>query len=351
MLQGLNIHDAALGLLGCLHCCHLEHVSVFLQKFIGHVSDRTLSLHGLLGMGDAQGQNHLTLPQRNRIHQRGLNLFGHQGVIVLDHADLGTHLNGDLPGQLQVKEFLLKAVAHGSVVIGLLSILRQSGRIGLVIKVLQGGGPFFRQLLLTGQNVHGQLFEIVQVLVVHLVQQGDILQQNHLMVFQLTGNLVHIGFRLVIAGAHGLEIGGCLLEYAAQALLLFRRREALEFRHQRRDHIAQFTHVLGPDGVEGSTGEIRNILLGRCAVLQHKTCIGQVDLLCKIQYDLLFSRCQGGHVRSGFGGRFFHLRHYQFHFRGSSQIGGQGQFGNLFIHCNLSFIIIVSFVWFWAAGA
>ena len=80
--QRLDIDHAALGLPGRLDGAHLEGLGVFLEQVVGHIGDGALSLHGLLGVGQTQCQHHLVLPQRDGVHDGGLDLFGHHGVVV-----------------------------------------------------------------------------------------------------------------------------------------------------------------------------------------------------------------------------------------------------------------------------
>ena len=67
-----------------------------------------------------QAQHHLALPQGDGVHQGGLDLLQHQGVVVLEQTGLGAHLDGDHPGELQVVDLLLKPAAQvGEGVVGL----------------------------------------------------------------------------------------------------------------------------------------------------------------------------------------------------------------------------------------
>ena len=68
-------------------------------------------LHGLLAVGQTQCQHHLVLPQRDGVDDGGLDLFRHHGVVVLQKADLGAHLQADVAGELQIVELFLKPLA------------------------------------------------------------------------------------------------------------------------------------------------------------------------------------------------------------------------------------------------
>ena len=101
----------------------MQLLRVVLKKSVGHIVDLPLGLGGFRGVGNAQGQNHLIFPQRDGVDQGGLDFLHHDGVVVLDHADLGSRLDGDGPSQLQVVDFLLKPVALFGKIPGGLSIL------------------------------------------------------------------------------------------------------------------------------------------------------------------------------------------------------------------------------------
>ena len=60
-------------------------------------------------------------------------------------------------------------------IFGGLGILRQSRSLGFGRKLRQLLLPHLFQLLLPCQNIHGQFLKVNQVLVIHLVQNGDIL--------------------------------------------------------------------------------------------------------------------------------------------------------------------------------
>ena len=136
------------GLLGNIDGALLEGSGVLAQQLVGGVGDGALGLHGLLAVGDAQGQDHLVFPQGDGVDDGGLDLLGHHRVIALDQADLRAHLDGDVAGQLQVVQLLLKAVTQVGQVAGSLSILGQLGALGFLLRSLQVGIAHLLQLLL-----------------------------------------------------------------------------------------------------------------------------------------------------------------------------------------------------------
>ena len=176
-----------------------------LQELVGHLGDGVLGGSGLTAVLHAQGQHHLALPQGNGVHQGGLDLLNHLGVVVLQQAGLGPHLHGHHAGQLQVVELLFKAVAQVHQVVVCLGVLGKTRLLRLPAQLLQLRGPHLRQPLLPGQNVHGQFLVILQVQLIHLVKHGHILQQGDLVLLQALGDLVHVGLHLAVLGLHGFQ--------------------------------------------------------------------------------------------------------------------------------------------------
>ena len=213
-------------------------------------------------------------------------------------------------------ELLLEAQAHGVVVVGPLGVLSQTGLLGLVPQLHQGGDPLLGQLFLARQDVHGQLLVVVQVFVVHLIQDHHILHQGALVLLQLVGDLVDVDLGLVVAGLQGLDAGAGLLEQAQEALLVLLGVEALELHHQGPDHLAHLAQVLGADGGQGGVREVGHVLLGPRAVLQGEVGVGDIDLLGEVMDDLLLRFREHGIVGACLG------------CGGLGLLGGQLQGGN-----------------------
>ena len=267
MLQRLDVHNGALRLLGSGDRPHLQGVGVFLQQLIGHLRHRVLGGGGLTAVLHAQRQHHLTLPQGDGVHKGGLDLLDHQRVVVLQEPGLGAHLDGHHAGQLQIVELLLKPVAQAHQVVVRLGVLRQAAGLCLLAQLLHLRGPDLRQPLLAGQDIHGQLLVILQVQLIHLVKHGHILEQGDLMIFQILGDLIHVGLYLVVLGLHGLQLVARLLEQAPQALAVLVLAEALQLHHQLAQIVADLPHVLGANVVQRVLGEGRHALLCRRAIL------------------------------------------------------------------------------------
>ena len=253
-------------------------------------------------MGDAQGQHHLVLPQGDGVHDGGLNLLGHHRVVGLDQADLRAHLDGDVAGQLQIVELFLKAVAHIGQVAGGLGILGQLGTLGLLLGGFQLIGTHIGQLLFAGQNVHRQLFEVDEVVLVHLIEHGNVLHQDDLVIFQLRLDALDVFVGAVIAGLELLDAVGRLFEEAQNTLgLLGVGVKALQFGNQAGDKLAGLAHILGLDAGERRLGEVAQLFLAGGTVLQDHLGVSQVDFFGKIVDHLLLLRGEGGilHLHRG----------------------------------------------------
>ena len=262
-------------------------------------------------MGQAQGQHHLVLPQGDGVHDGGLDLFRHHGVVVLQQPDLGAHLQADVAGQLQIIQLFLKALALVGKVAGGLCILRQAGDLGLVHGLLQFVGTHIGQLFLAGKDIHAQLLEVGHVQLVHLVQHGNILEQLHLMCFQHGLDLFHVGLGFVVLGLKGVQLAGFFLEEAHNALLLLLVGvKALQLADEAGDHITHLAQILGGHLGEGSLGKITDLFLAGRAILQHLLAVGDIDLLGKlIHHGLLLGAQVQLCLRGGGSGGLFLLRH------------------------------------------
>ena len=231
-------------------------------------------------MIEGHGHDHLVFPQGDGVDDGGADLFGHEAVVVLHHADLGRHLHGDHAGQLQIMDLLLKAADHVGKVVGGLSVFGQSGFVGLLHHLGQLDLAQLLDLQLAGQDVHGQLLHVLAVLVVHLVHHADVLEQGDFMPLERFHDLVHVELGLVVLR---LERGDALrrfLEQPADTLLLLGVKiQTLELDDQIAEHIADLAEILGAHGGQGGVGELGNVLLGGAAVVHDLLGVHDVDLL------------------------------------------------------------------------
>ena len=196
-------------------------------------------------MHQPQGKNHLALPKRDGVHQGGLDFLGHHSVVALDQPDLRRHLDGHHPGQFQVMELFLKPIAQRRHIVGRLRILRQPRFLGLFHQRRQLLGAHLLQLSLASQNVHGQLLEIGQIELVHLIQQGNVLHKLDLMILQHGADLIHIDRSLVVLGAHGGDFIGGLFEEAEKTALLLRIVHIPQLADQVGHHLPDLAQILG----------------------------------------------------------------------------------------------------------
>ncbi len=180
-------------------------------------------------------------------------------------------------------ELFLEAVAHlHQVVIGL-GVLRRASALGLFPQLLQLLRLHLGQPLLAGDNVHGQLFVVLQVQLIHLVEHGDILHEHPLVLLQLPGDLVHIHLRLAVLGLHGVHLVAGLLEKAEDAaLVLLLLAEVFQLHHQAGQGVSHLAQVLCAHIVQGALREAGHALLGGHAVVEHQLGVGNIDLLGKL---------------------------------------------------------------------
>ena len=102
--------------------------------------------------------------------------------------------------------------------------------------------------------------------------------------------------------------------------------KALQLRDERGDHIPDLAEVLGADVIERGVGEIGDLFLAGCAVLEHDVGVAQINLLGKIVDHLLLAFAEddvlhilavlrGELLRGGLDrgeGRLLRLRQVQF---------------------------------------
>ena len=126
-------------------------------------------------MVHAEPQHHLALPEGNGVHDGGLDLLGHEKVVVLDHADLRGHLQRDRARQLKIVQLLFKAADEVREVVHSLRVL---GQTGLLRFCAQLGEILLAQLLdaeLARDDVHRELLEIRLVdLIIRILLRRDV---------------------------------------------------------------------------------------------------------------------------------------------------------------------------------
>ena len=254
-----------------------------------------------------------------------------------------------------------------SQILGGLGVLGQLAGLSLVAGLLQLVGAEVLQALLAGHDVHGQLLEVAQVLIVQLVQHGDVLQKLDLMLLQALDDLVDVDLGLVILGLQHLEAAGLLLEQPEQAaLLLLVGIEALELHHQVGDHVAHLVQVLGAHVLQRSVGELGDVLLRGRAVGEHQVGVAHVDLLGEVVDHLLLRLGEVLHLQRvlvhlllglGFrlsqrlGGRLRRVLHRFLDLRFFAAKGVESQL-DFVCHdsCLLLVVVVVRSLWFYGKG-
>ena len=108
----------------------------------------------------AERNHHLALPQRDCVDDRGLDFLDHHCIARLNEADLRRRLDRDHPCQFQIMNLLFKTVTLILKILRCLRILRQIACLCLRYCVCKFIRPHLCQFFLSGQNVHGKLFEI-----------------------------------------------------------------------------------------------------------------------------------------------------------------------------------------------
>ena len=222
----------------------MELLSILLQERIGKLGYFMLGFRCLVGVLHAHGDDHLVLPQRDRVDDRGLDLLCHQCVGILNETDLRPGLDRDLAGQLQIMQLLLETVAQSAEVLRLLGILCIAGLCRLLLKLLQLIRSHLSEALLARCDIHGQFLEVLQIEIIHLVKGSDILQQLDLVAFEHLHDIIDRGFRLVILRLQSDQLVALLLEELEESLILFFHIEGLQFCHKAGDQLADLTHVL-----------------------------------------------------------------------------------------------------------
>ena len=166
----------------------------------------------------------------------------------------------------------------------------------------------FGKFLFSCKNIHGELFEVCQVELVHLVERRGVFHELHLVTLQGSNDFIHVRFGLVVFGAHGLDFVCAFLEEAEDAFF-FGSVEAAQFDDHAADQVAHLPQVLRAHAGERGFGEVCHFLLGPGSVLENHAGITHVDLLREVVYHAFFLVAQHAVVERGWG--FFFGRRNQ----------------------------------------
>ena len=202
-------------------------------------------------------------------------------------------------------ELFLETLALVFKIICRLRVLGKPALLRLFAQLHERRRALLRELFLPGEDIHRQLLEVFEVLLIHLVHDRDVLHERELVLVQLGSNFIDVCLRLAVLCLHLLRAHLRLAEKTRDALL-FRFVHALELDDKARHHVADFAKVARLDLGERRLRKIGNVLLRRRTVLQHLRRVGQIDLLGKRQHRLLLRRAQHRKIRSCLG-RLFRL--------------------------------------------
>ena len=227
-------------------------------------------------------------------------------------------MDGNVARELQVVELFFEALALIAQILGGLRVLRQAGSAGLFARGGQIGGTHLFQAALARLDVHGEFLKIVQVLLIELLEQGDVLEQRDLVGFQRGGDGIDVHFHLIVARFQRLDLVAAALEPAENPLVLFLIGvKAFQLCHQVGDHLAHFAHVLGAHAGQRAIGKLGDVLLAGAAIGEHEVGIGHVDLLREfVDHLFFFGRKARGRLLV-----LFHLHQFGFDFRRLGRAG------------------------------
>ena len=264
----------------------MQHLRVLLEQVVRHVRDSALRTDGLSLVRNAEREYHLALPQRNGVHNGGLDLLDERNLVVLHEANLRRRLHSDGAGEVQVAELLLEARAHGLEVLRSLGVLGATGGAGMLDKLDELALANLRKLLLARKQVHRKLLEVHEVQLVHLVERRRVLHERHLVVLQLVHDLIHVRLGLVVARAKRLHLVDAALEEAEQPLLLG-GVEPAQLVDDAGDKIAHLAQIVRAHPLERRFGEIGHLFLRAGAVLHDGGRVAHIDLLGELLDHLL----------------------------------------------------------------
>ena len=235
-------------------------------------------------MRHAEGDDHLVLPERQRVHERRLDLIRKDHGVGLHQADLRRVLQADGSGQFQVVEFLLKPFAQTCEIICFLRVFGQTGLCRLCLERREFFIVRFVESDAAGRDVHGQFLEIRLVVLEQSFLHCNILQQSLLMLFEDLCDVFDVGLYLAVVGLDLLCLFLSFFEEGKESLALC--RIDFEIRYQVGERLADLIHISGPYLLQSCFREIGQSLLRACAVCNDNVRIMQVDSLREV-IDLL----------------------------------------------------------------
>ena len=253
LVQCLDIDDATFVFLCDFDAVLLEHLGVLEQELIRHIADGFLRLEDFLLVRKAEGDDDLALPERDGVVEGALDALGEHAVVVLDQADLRRGLDGDGLAELEVVDFLFKAVdgiaeiaydLHGHRIIGCLCLL---------LELRQIFGAHLFDFFFARADVELERFEVNEILVIELVEHVDVAQHEVFCFVELDGDFLNLhGERVVrlhevAAFVHELAENGNFREAARIRAIDIKRAD---FAEQIPQEVANIAAVTALDGAE-----------------------------------------------------------------------------------------------------
>ena len=259
----------------------LEHGRIALEELIRRIGNGLLHFQGFFLPSQAQGQDHLVLPQRDGVVNGTLDAVDEDLVIVLDDADLRCRLDGDGLADLQVVHFLFKTADS---ILEILDDLDGHGIIrylGLGFQLGNRRLVQFLYLFFASLDIELELLEIFQILVVKAVEHGNVLHEGHLLVVQAGLYLVNLGGQRRV----GFGQGFTFLEQRADdgqagkkalvfIVFVFKGFDPLD---QVVEQVAGYGRICTLDSRQDAVGKVGNVLLSAAAILDDGVGIDQVD--------------------------------------------------------------------------
>ncbi len=153
--------------------------------------------------------------------------------------------------------------------------------LGLDLHGRQQLGAQVLQSLVSGDDIEVELTQILQIELVHLVENREVLQQAHAGPLQPGDELLQTRGELLVAGLEAFETVEELPHQrdarAGAALGQGVHVELPHFAQEQGERLPRFAGVAGADVGQQGIRESRDLVLCRQAVLEHHLSVGHVD--------------------------------------------------------------------------
>ena len=174
--------------------------------------------------------------------------------------------------------FFLKTDAEIFQIFCRLSVFCKAGELCLVFLLLKVCGSYQFQLFLACHDVHGKFFEISQILLVHLIQYGDVLEQLTLMSLQGVADFIDIDLGFFVFCLHRGEFVAAAFEEGEWTLLFLRGVKSAELCDNACQKVADLAEILAAYIFQCFFGKIRHLFLSAGSILKDAVSVIQIDL-------------------------------------------------------------------------